>query len=207
MPIRLVARRSVLGRSAGAGNRVRAADRETGGGAGDAGFHQAGIGRNDHGAGSVRRLRLAFAPAASFQTGSAGCSSVKHNEATQSAADLSARSAPLNRLGCLSPANQCAVGLAGRFMTRLSDAPVLILAPRGAKPIASAVRVRSTATQSERWRGCQRQGDGDNHSTQERKRETFHCWIPSVTCGQPADIFRTDHRIMAKNLCLEIGQA
>ena len=46
--------RSVVGQFAGAGDQIRAADRGTGGGAGDHGEYQSGTGRYDFGAGPVR---------------------------------------------------------------------------------------------------------------------------------------------------------
>ena len=58
---RLLARRALLGRSAGAGGEVRAPDRGTGGGAGDAAVHQPRARRHDPDAGSVRGV-AAVAP-------------------------------------------------------------------------------------------------------------------------------------------------
>ena len=52
--VRVVARRPVLGGSAGAGGQIRAADRGTGGSAGDPAVHQPGARRHDHGEGPVR---------------------------------------------------------------------------------------------------------------------------------------------------------
>ena len=52
----IVSRRPVLGRPAGAGGEIRAADRGTGGSAGDPAVHQPGARRHDPGEGSVRGI-------------------------------------------------------------------------------------------------------------------------------------------------------